>query len=69
MLFLILILELSVSIAAYSMRSDLEPTLKANMLETMDYYPNYTRHTWKIVQYNVSIGIRCCLSAILKNNW
>nr|CAI5843008.1 unnamed protein product [Callosobruchus analis] len=52
MLFLILILELSVSIAAYSMRGNLEPTLKAKMLETMDYYGIYTYNTWKVVQYN-----------------
>nr|CAH7722343.1 unnamed protein product [Callosobruchus chinensis] len=56
MLFLILILELSVSIAAYSMRGNLEPTLKANMLETMDDYQTYTYHTWKLVQYN----LECC---------
>nr|CAI5843010.1 unnamed protein product [Callosobruchus analis]CAI5860443.1 unnamed protein product [Callosobruchus analis]CAI5865538.1 unnamed protein product [Callosobruchus analis] len=67
MLFLILILELSVSIAAYSMRGNLEPTLKAKMLETMDYYGIYTYNTWKVVQYNVSIDVRYCLSLISRN--
>nr|CAH7722344.1 unnamed protein product [Callosobruchus chinensis] len=67
MLFLILILELSVSIAAYSMRGNLEPTLKANMLETMDDYQTYTYHTWKLVQYNVSRGVLHSLSVISRN--
>ncbi|CAH1953724.1 unnamed protein product [Acanthoscelides obtectus] len=56
MLFLILVLELSVSIVAYSMRGDLEVTLRKTMLETMEYYPTHTYHTWRVVQYN----LECC---------
>ncbi|XP_018564373.1 CD63 antigen-like [Anoplophora glabripennis] len=56
-LFCVLILEVSVSIAAYVMRGNLESTLKRNMLNSLQYNESYTtQYTWNATQYN----LRCC---------
>lgn len=57
LLFCILILEISASIAAYVMRANLEQTIKRNMINAMDSYDTYAvQYTWNATQYN----LRCC---------
>ncbi|KAJ8937430.1 hypothetical protein NQ318_000099 [Aromia moschata] len=53
----ILVLEISVSIAAYVMRGNVEETIERNMRQSMNEYNNiYTQYTWNATQYN----LRCC---------
>ncbi|ENN81659.1 hypothetical protein YQE_00198, partial [Dendroctonus ponderosae] len=54
---IIFILQLSVSIAAYAMRSNIENSVHSNMLQAMKYYDvSYNAFTWNSTQYNV-LGI------------
>ncbi|XP_048522365.1 CD63 antigen isoform X2 [Dendroctonus ponderosae] len=54
---IIFILQLSVSIAAYAMRSNIENSVHSNMLQAMKYYDvSYNAFTWNSTQYN----LQCC---------
>ncbi|KAG5885181.1 hypothetical protein JTB14_000944 [Gonioctena quinquepunctata] len=57
MLFLVLILEVAVSIAAYAMRSNITWKVRKQMYESMDYYKDpSTAYLWNATQYN----LQCC---------
>lgn len=54
---IVLILEISVCIAAYAMRTNIEYTIKKNMRIAMENYDNeYNAYTWNATQYN----LQCC---------
>ncbi|CAH1118937.1 unnamed protein product [Phaedon cochleariae] len=55
-LFLILILEVAVSIVASSMRYNLTTTVRREMRESMEFYNSYTNYVWDATQYN----LHCC---------
>jgi len=55
-LLIIVILEISVSITAYSSRTNLRHTLKQDMYTSMNYYKTETNYIWSATQYT----LQCC---------
>lgn len=57
LLAIVLILEISVSIAAYAMRSNIEGSVSSNMRYAMERYDlEFNAFTWNATQYN----LQCC---------
>ncbi|XP_057669225.1 tetraspanin-9-like [Diorhabda carinulata] len=56
LLLVIVILEVAITITAYRSRSNLQKTVKEDMLISMDYYPTETNYIWRATQYN----LHCC---------
>lgn len=54
MLLCVLILEISISITTYVMRTYVASNIYSKMNESMAFYNTYTERTWNIVQSNVS---------------
>ncbi|CAG9759513.1 unnamed protein product [Ceutorhynchus assimilis] len=54
---IVLVMEISVSIAAYAMRSNIESNIAYNMKFAMDHFnEEYNAFTWNSTQYN----LQCC---------